>query len=87
MLNDQENPVDISRARATAEVAQVIINSVKTEIDYAKATGNNILSDFIPEPEAKAIADSKIKELVNKSKNTQSQTIKTESGYVRITGR
>ncbi|CAB3730387.1 hypothetical protein [Paraburkholderia rhynchosiae] len=38
-LNDKENPMDIERAKAVAEVAQVIINSAKVEVDHLKVTG------------------------------------------------
>lgn len=38
-LKDKEHPMDIERAKAVSEVAQVIINSAKVEVDYAKATG------------------------------------------------
>ncbi len=53
-LADEEKPLEINRAKAIADVAQVIVNSVKVEIDYQKlvyknegvATENNI-SKFI----------------------------------------
>ncbi len=35
-LTDEENPMDVNRAKAVASVAQSIINSVKVEIDYQK---------------------------------------------------
>ncbi len=38
-LQDKANPMDIERAKAVSEVAQVIINSAKVEVEYAKATG------------------------------------------------
>lgn len=40
-LQDKENPMDIDRARAVGEVAQVIINSAKVEVDYARVTGKS----------------------------------------------
>ena len=33
--------MDIERAKAIAEVSQVIINSAKVEVQYAQATGGN----------------------------------------------
>jgi hypothetical protein len=45
-LMDEENPMDIDRARAVADVAQVLINSAKIEIDYMKSAGG-IGSGFI----------------------------------------
>lgn len=47
-LLDEEKPMDIDRARAVAEVAQVIVNSAKVEVDFIKNTGNNG-SGFIPD--------------------------------------
>ena len=34
---DAEKPMDIERAKAIAEVAQVIVNSAKVEVDYIRA--------------------------------------------------
>lgn len=38
----------IERARAMSDISQTIINSVKAEIDFAKVTGKNSTSGFIP---------------------------------------
>lgn len=38
-LQNKENPMPIERAKAISEVAQVIINSAKLEVEYAKVTG------------------------------------------------
>lgn len=38
-LQDKDNPMDIDRARAVAEVAGVIVDSAKVEVDYVKLTG------------------------------------------------
>lgn len=46
-LQDKENPLDIDRAKAVSEVAQVIINSAKVEVDFAKATGASIGGGFL----------------------------------------
>ncbi|MHB0926900.1 MAG: hypothetical protein ACYC1F_10390 [Gallionellaceae bacterium] len=45
-LKDQTLEVD--RAKTICETSQVIINSVKAEIDFAKATGLQPSSEFIP---------------------------------------
>ena len=37
MLKDPENPMDIERARAVADISQAIINTAKVEIDLVKA--------------------------------------------------
>ncbi|MDB5777554.1 MAG: hypothetical protein JWP38_3687 [Herbaspirillum sp.] len=38
-LQDKENPMDIERAKAVSDVAQVIINTAKVEVEHAKVTG------------------------------------------------
>lgn len=38
-LADPENPLDLERARAIADVAQVVVNSAKVEVDYLKVMG------------------------------------------------
>ena len=48
-LLDSDEPLDIDRAKAVADVAQVIVNSAKVEVDYMKATGESA-SSFIQEP-------------------------------------
>lgn len=48
-LRDKENPGDIKRAMAVANVAQAIIHSAKIEIDYLRVTGGTSESGFIPD--------------------------------------
>lgn len=50
-LKDKSNPMDIERALAVKEVAQVIVNSAKVEVDHLRITGG-IGSGFIPEQSA-----------------------------------
>ena len=38
MLKDQDNPMDLERARTISDVAQTLINSAKVEVDFIKAT-------------------------------------------------
>lgn len=45
-LRDEDKPMDIERARAVAQVAQVIVDSAKVENDFIKATGS-VGSGFI----------------------------------------
>lgn len=47
-LRDKENPMEIERAKAIADVAQVVINSAKVECDHMKLTGDKG-TDFIPQ--------------------------------------
>lgn len=49
-LRDKDQPMDIERAKAVADVAQTIINSAKVEVEYLKATGQDGGSGFIPLP-------------------------------------
>jgi hypothetical protein len=46
-LRDRENPMDVDRARAVAQVAGVLVDSAKVEVDYIKATGSTGDSLFI----------------------------------------
>lgn len=46
-LNDKENPMDINRAKAIADVGQTVINTAKVEIEYIKATKRGG-TDFVP---------------------------------------
>ena len=50
-LRNRENPMEIERARAVAQVASVIIDSAKVEVDFIKASGA-IGSDFIQPEQA-----------------------------------
>lgn len=46
-LKDKEKPMDIERALAMKEVAQVIVNSAKVEVDHMRISGGSG-SGFIP---------------------------------------
>lgn len=47
-LKDDENPMDLDRARAIADVSKVIIESAKVEVDFLRVTGAAQASGFIP---------------------------------------
>lgn len=38
-LRDRDNPMEPDRARAVAQVASVLVDTAKVEVDYIKATG------------------------------------------------
>jgi hypothetical protein len=38
-LADPDNPMDIERAKAIADVAQIIVNTAKVEVDFLKQVG------------------------------------------------
>jgi len=50
-LKDKDNPMEVDRAKAVAQVAGVILDSAKVEIGYMRATGAASESDFISTPE------------------------------------
>jgi hypothetical protein len=45
-LQDKDDPMDIARAKAVSDVAQVIINSAKVEIEYLEVTGEVQATEF-----------------------------------------
>ena len=47
-LMDEEKPLDLDRAKAIADVAKVIINSAKVEVDFINKVGGRG-TDFIPQ--------------------------------------
>ena len=55
-LRDRENPMEPDRARAVAQVAGVLVDTARVEVDYIKATGSD-RSDFM-EPTAIALGSS-----------------------------
>jgi len=48
-LRDAEKPMEIERAKAIAEVAQVIVSSAKIEVEFLKATDSVRGTGFIPD--------------------------------------
>ena len=56
MEPDRTNPMEPDRARAIAQVASVLVDSAKVEVDYIKATGqdNSNFIDGLKAPEAVA---------------------------------
>ncbi len=55
-LRDRENPMEPDRARAVAQVATVLVDSAKVEVEYIKATGQDVSNfiDGMKAPEATA---------------------------------
>lgn len=48
-LKDKDDPMDIDRAKAIADVARVIVDSAKVEVDFLKVTGASRSTNFLPE--------------------------------------
>ncbi|AMU17534.1 hypothetical protein A3203_32685 [Burkholderia cenocepacia] len=52
-LRNREQPMDIDRARAVADVARVLVDSAKVEVDFIKATGTtDVNSEFLQPDQA-----------------------------------
>jgi hypothetical protein len=47
-LKDDEKPMDLARARTIAEVARVLIESAKVEVEFLNVTGGVKSTDFLP---------------------------------------
>ena len=54
-LQDKDNPMEIDRARAVAEVAREITATAKVEVDFLKVTGQEKVSDFLEHDPAKPL--------------------------------
>lgn len=48
-LSDKEDPLDVARAKAIADVSRVIVDSAKVEVAYLRETGRMRGSGFLPE--------------------------------------
>ncbi|MES2148631.1 MAG: hypothetical protein V4508_02450 [Pseudomonadota bacterium] len=46
----KDKSMDIETARAISDISQVIVNSAKVEVDFAKATGAKSGSGFLEQP-------------------------------------
>ena len=49
-LRNRENPMDIERAKAVAQVAGVLVDTAKVENEYQKITGQDS-SSFLAQPD------------------------------------
>jgi hypothetical protein len=47
-LKDDEKPMELDRARAIADVAKVLVESAKVEVDFLKVTGAIRSTNFLP---------------------------------------
>lgn len=45
-LKDEDNPMDIQRAKAVVDVAQVLVNSAKVEVDFLNAVDSSETTEF-----------------------------------------
>jgi hypothetical protein len=51
-LKDKDDPMELDRARAIADVSRVIVDSAKVEVTFLKVTGALRSTDFIPDGDA-----------------------------------
>lgn len=50
-LADKDNPMELDRAKAIADVGRVIVDSAKAEVDFLKVAGARQGTGFVPLPE------------------------------------
>jgi hypothetical protein len=55
-LRDRESPMDVDRARAVAQVAGVLVETAKVEVEFIKAT-NGDSSSFIGQGQGQGLSD------------------------------
>lgn len=48
-LKDEEHPMDLARANAIANVARVVVDSAKVEVQFLQVTGARTSTGFLPE--------------------------------------
>lgn len=53
-LRDRDNPMETDRARAVAQVASVLVDTARVEVEYAKATGEQV-GTFLRDPEGQQV--------------------------------
>lgn len=51
-LKDKDDPMDIERAKAIADVAKVLVESAKVEVAYLREVGGMCATGFLPDGEA-----------------------------------
>ena len=81
-LKDKDNPMDIDRAKTVCQVGDVIINSAKAEIEFARVNGNVDTQFFHRLPAPTSIAMHPEKQIHQETQITQS----TKHGTVTIEG-
>ena len=48
-LKDKDTPMELDRARTVADVARVLVDSAKVEVEFLKVTGATKSTGFLPE--------------------------------------
>lgn len=78
-LQDKDNPMDIDRARAICQVGDVIVDTAKAEIDFARVNGS-IDTQFFHKPTAPAnlLPPAATQAIENKNTETKRGTVTVE---------
>ena len=58
-LKDKDEPMELARAKAVADVARVLVDSAKVEVDFLKVTGAVRSTDFLPDGDESPAAQKK----------------------------
>lgn len=66
--------IKIDQAKAINETAQTLINTAKVEVDFMRASGKTIDSDFLPSIQAPDTRDSARKSLTASGQQTTAPT-------------
>lgn len=69
-LKDDEKPMEIARAKAIAEVAGVLVESAKVEVDFLRVTGGIKSTGFLPDDSQPAPETRRLK-AVNESRGAR----------------
>jgi hypothetical protein len=59
-LRDKENPMDIDRAKAIADIGRVVVDSAKVEVQFLEATGALEGTGFLPAGEVPPVTRPKL---------------------------
>lgn len=49
LLKDKDEPMELDRARAVADVSRVIVDTAKVEVEFLKVTGAIRSTEFLPD--------------------------------------
>lgn len=67
-LADKDDPMDLDRARAVADVAKVIVDSAKVEVQFLQVTGAMRSTGFLPDGDEPAPVHRRVNGAVDPSR-------------------
>lgn len=53
-LRNRDQPMEVDRARAVAQVASVLVDTARVEVEYLKATGSDVSAFLAAPPDAES---------------------------------